>query len=363
MATQTQRFLVYIGTLGNEAGDAIFVYQLDASTGAMEHLSTTRGLKHPSFQAIDPARRHLYSVGEVVVASGQPAGAVHAFSIDRATGELARLNHQLTGGAGPCHVSVDHTGRYVLAANYGSGSVAMFPIQDNGSLGEATGFVQHQGSSVNPDRQEGPHAHSIILDPANRYAFAPDLGLDKVLIYRLDLDRGRLVPNDQPWTRTAPGAGPRHFDFHPTRRYAYAINELNSTLTAYRYDESSGTLVELGAISTLPEGFAGTSYCADVHVHPSGRFVYGSNRGHDSIVVCGIDQATGELTYIDCVSTQGKTPRNFAIDPTGTFLLAANQDSDNVVTFRIDQETGGLEATGAVSEVPAPVCLTLIPAP
>ena len=210
MATQSQKFLVYIGTLGNGAGDAIFVYLLDTSTGAMERLSTTRGLKHPSFQTIDPEWRHLYSVGQIDDASGMPAGAVHAFSIDRATGELTRLNHQPSGGAGPCHVSVDRTARYVLAANYGSGSVAMLPIQNDGSLGEATGFVQHQGSSVDPDRQEGPHAHSIAVDPGNRYAFAPDLGQDKVMAYQLDLDRGRLVPNEEPWVRTAPGAGPRH---------------------------------------------------------------------------------------------------------------------------------------------------------
>ena len=363
MATQNQKFLVYIGTLGDGARDAIFVYLFDTSTGAMEHLSTTTGLKHPSFQTISPGGRHLYSVGQIDDASGRLDGAVHAFSIDPATGELAKLNHQSSRGVGPCRVSVDLTGRYVLVANYGSGSVAMLPIQDDGSLGEAVDFVQHQGSGVNPARQEGPHAHSIVLDPANRYAFAPDLGLDKILIYQLDLDRGRLVPNDQPWGRTVPGAGPRHFDFHPTRKYAYVINELDSTFTAYRYDESSGALRELQSISTLPEEFAGTNYCADVHVHPSGRFIYGSNRGHDSIVVCGIDQATGELTYIDCESTQGSTPRNFALDPTGAFLLAANQDSDTVVTFRIAQETGRLEPTGFVAEVPAPVCLKLIPAP
>jgi 6-phosphogluconolactonase len=362
LTTQSHQFLIYIGTYTTGASEGIYVYRFDTSTGAMEHLSTTIGVENPSFLAIDPGGRYLYSVSKVADGSGQPTGAVYAFSIDQATGELAHLNHQSSGGAGPCHVSVDYTGRFVLVANYGSGSVAMLPIQSDGSLGEAAGFVQHGGSSVNPARQEGPHAHSIIVDPANRYAFAPDLGLDKVLIYRLDLDRGRLVPNNEPWGRTAPGAGPRHFDFHPNRKYAYVINELNSTFTAYGYDESNGALTEIQSISTLPEEFAGTNLCADVHVHPSGRFVYGSNRGHDSIVVCGIDQATGKLTYIDCESTQGRSPRNFALDPAGDFLLAANQDSDTVVTFRIAHETGGLEPTGHVAQVPTPVCLKLIPA-
>ena len=361
--SNSSSYFLYIGTYTKGTSEGIYVYRFDTSTGSLEHLCTTTGVENPSFLAIGPGGRNLYSVGEVGGGPGEPTGAVHSFSIDQATGELAFLNHQPSRGAGPCHVSVDQTGRYVLAANYGSGSVSMLPIRDDGSLGEATGFVQHEGSSVNPDRQEGPHAHSIIVDPANRYAFAPDLGLDKVMVYRLDLDQGNLVSNEQPWVRTTSGAGPRHFDFHPSRKYAYVIDELDSTFTAYAYEESSGALTQLQSLSTLPKDFTGTSHCADVHVHPSGRFIYGSNRGHDSIVVCGIDEATGKLTYLGCESTQGKTPRNFALDPTGDYLLAANQDSDTVVTFRIDQETGELEPTGSVAQVPTPVCLKLVPSP
>ena len=361
--SNTNSYFLYIGTYTKGASEGIYVYRFDASTGSMEHLSTTTGVEDPSFLAIGPDGRNLYSVGEVGGGPGQPTGAVHAFSIDQTTGELAHLNYQSSRGEGPCHVGVDQTGRYVLAANYRSGSVAMLPIRDDGSLGEATGFVQHEGSSVNTDRQEGPHAHSIIVDPANRYAFAPDLGTDRVMVYQLDLDQGRLVPNDEPWAPTASGAGPRHFDFHPSRKYAYVIDELDSTFTAYAYDEASGALTQLQSLSTLPKDFAGTSYCADVHVHPSGRFIYGSNRGHDSIVVCGIEEDTGKLKYLGCESTQGKTPRNFALDPTGAYLLAANQDSDSVVTFRVDQETGRLEPTGFVAQVPTPVCLKLVPSP
>ena len=362
MTTQRQHYFVYIGTYIAGEHSGIYVHRFDASTGAMEHVSTRTGVQHASFQALDPGEKHLYSVSRVSGDGGESVGAVYAFSIDRATGELAHLNHQPSRGVGPCHVSVDHTGRYVLVANYGSGSVAMLPIRPDGSLAEATSFVQHEGSSVNPKRQEGPHAHSINVDAANRYAFAPDLGTDKVMAYKIDLEEGALVPNDEPWARTAPGAGPRHFDFHPSRKYAYVINELDSTVTAFAYDESAGTLTELQTVSTLPEGFDGETTCADVHVHPSGRFLYGSNRGHDSIAIFGIDQAAGRLTLMGHESTQGKTPRNFAIDPTGAYLLAANQNSDTIVTFRVDQESGRLTSTGHVAEAPEPVCLKFVPA-
>ena len=362
MTSQTDQFLMYVGTDTTGASEGIYVYRFDAATGSMEHLSTTPGVENPAFLAIDPGGRYLYSVAATDAESNVETGSVHAFAIDQTTGELSALNHQSSKGAGTCHITVDHTGRYVLAANYWSGSVAMLPIQGNGSLGEAVSVVQHEGSGPDPERQEGPHAHSITVDPSNRYAFAADLGLDKMMVYKLDTDRGSMAPNDKPWVSTAPGAGPRHFDFHPNRRHAYVINELDSTLTAFRYNESIGTLSEVQSISTIPEDFTDINYCADVHVHPSGKFVYGSNRGHDSIVMCAVDKATGALTYLGCELTQGETPRNFAIDPTGAYLLAANQDSDSIVTFLIDQETGMLEPTGTAVDVPTPVCLKLIPA-
>jgi 6-phosphogluconolactonase len=245
----------------------------------------------------------------------------------------------------------------VLVANYGGGSVAVLPIQEDGQLGAATDVVQHVGSSIHPTRQQEPHAHSITLDPTNRYALACDLGLDQVLIYRFDSAAGKLAPNDPPGAPLRPGAGPRHLAFHPSGRYVYVINELDSTLTVFAWDETRGTLREIHTMPTLPEDFAGKNTCADLHVAPSGRFVYGSNRGHDSIVIFAINAQTGELSYVGHESTRGQTPRNFAIDPTGTFLLAANQRSDTIVSFRINQETGKLTPTGQVTRVPTPVCI------
>jgi 6-phosphogluconolactonase len=333
---------------------------MDPVSGALTLVHTVADVPNPSFLALHPSRRYLYAVNAVPEIDGHPGGAVSAFAIDPATGALTFLNRQSSHGAGPCHVSVEHTGRFVLAANYGGGSVVMFPVQSDGSLAAASDFVQHTGSSVNPRRQEGPHAHSITPDPANRFALACDLGLDNVLVYRLDLEAGRLIPNDPPFVRTHPGAGPRHLDFHPNGRYVYVINELDSTLTVFTYDAERGVLEEIQTISTLPEDFAGQNTCADVHVHPAGRFVYGSNRGHDSIAIFRVDEGTGRLDAVGHVPTQGQTPRNFAIDPSGTFLYAANQQSDTIVAFRIDQGMGQLAPTGHVLSIPTPVCVKFL---
>ncbi len=351
---------VYIGTYTRGRSEGIYLYYMDKSTGALEFASVAGEIENPAFLAIHPQQSHLYAVNEVGQFAGKPSGGVSAFAIDQETGELTFLNQQSSQGPGPCHLSVDHTGQFVLVANYSGGSVAVLPIDSEGKLGEATDFVQHEGSSVNPRRQEKPHAHSIMVDESNRYAFVPDLGMDKIMIYRLNLADGKLEPNDEPWAKIKAGAGPRHLDFHPNGRYAYVINELDNTLIAFAYDATRGSLREIQTISTLPEDFSGTSYCADVHVSPSGKFVYGSNRGHDSIAIFGIDEDTGRLTCIGYEPTQGKMPRNFGIDPTGAFLLAANQDSDNVVVFRIDRQTGKLKSTGFVVEVPKPVCVKMI---
>lgn len=362
-----KHYLMYVGTYtqtnspAEHRDEGIFVFRFDAGTGALERLSSAGGALNPSFLALHPKGRFLYAVGEIAGYQGQESGAVHAYARDPATGALTHLNGQSSVGTGPCHLSVEATGRYVLAANYGSGSVLTLPIRADGSLGEASDFVQHQGASVNPQRQERPHAHSIMVSPDNRFAFAPDLGLDQVLCYRLDLERGKLVSNDPPGVQVAPGAGPRHFDFHPNGRWAYLINEIGNTLSAYAYDAARGALTLLNTVPTLPAGFSGTSHTADVHVHPLGRFVYGSNRGHDSIAICAIDQGTGQVSVVGQESTQGKSPRNFAIDPTGTFLLAANQSTGNIVVFRIDAQSGCLSSTGHSAQVPAPVCLKLIP--
>jgi 6-phosphogluconolactonase len=315
---------------------------------------------NPSFIAIHPNRQYLYAVNEVNTYEGQSAGSVSSFSLDAKTGKTRFLNKVSSRGADPCHLSLDRTGKWVLVANYSGGSIAAFTIKADGSLGEASAFVQHTGSSVNPQRQRGPHAHSINLSPDNRFAIASDLGLDQVLIYRFDADKGTLSPSNPPFAKVKPGAGPRHFAFHPSGRFAYEINEIASTVTAFAYSLEHGILEEMQTISTLPKEFSGNNSTAEIEAHPNGRFLYGSNRGHNSIAVFTIDSSKGTLTQLEQVPTQGKTPRNFAIDPTGAYLFAANQGSDNIVVFRIDQKTGGLSPTGNVLEVPSPVCVIFL---
>ncbi|MGB2821626.1 MAG: lactonase family protein, partial [Phycisphaerae bacterium] len=262
----------------------------------------------------------------------------------------------------PCHITVSREGKCLLGANYGGGSVFVLPIGPDGRLGERTAFVQHKGRSVHPRRQAAPHAHSINLDAAGRFAFAADLGLDKVLVYRFDAAKGTLVPHDPAFAATAPGAGPRHFAMHPCGKWAYVINELNSTVTAFAYDAAKGALTAMQTISTLPDGFTGANSCAEVQVHPSGKFLYGSNRGHESIAIFTIEAGTGRLRSLGQEPTQGKHPRNFSIDPTGTYLLAANRDTGNVVVFGIDGGTGALKATGHTVKAPGPSCVKMMPA-
>jgi 6-phosphogluconolactonase len=306
--------------------------------------------KSPSFLVVHPNRRFVYAANE-------PENALSAFSID-GSGQLKFLNTVPSRGAGPCHVALDKTGKWLFAANYDGGSVAAFPVHEDGSLGEAAAFVQHSGSSVNKERQAGPHAHSVNISPDNKFLLVTDLGLDKVLVYRFDVAKGTLTPNNPPFAQVAPGSGPRHLAFARDARFAYVINEMLSTVTAFSYDSTGGKLREIQTLSALPGDFAGTSEAAEIAVHPNGRFLYASNRGHDSIALFAIDSRTGKLTAQGHVSTQGKTPRNFAIDPTGAILYAANEASGNVVEFRIDQKTGTLTLYGKVFEVPKPVCVT-----
>jgi len=361
MDRQLHELTLYVGTYTSGKSEGIYLYRMNSATGKLRHFSTVRGIVNPSFLAIDPQRRHLYAVNEVDDFNRQPAGAVSAFSINQQTGELTFLNQQSSLGGAPCYLTVNRTGKYILLANYNGGNLAVLPVQPDGGLGAATEMVQHHGASLDANRQQGPHAHCIMLDHANRYAFAVDLGIDKIMIYRFDEGSGKLTPNETPWVGVKPGAGPRHLAFHPNGRYAYVINELDSTVTAFTYAPTRGGLTAVQTISTLPVDFSGVNTCADLHVSPSGKFLYGSNRGHDSLVVFAIDGRTGKLQYVQHQPTGGKTPRNFAIDPTGRFLLAANQDSDTIHTFRIDPREGKLTATGHVAEVPSPVCLKLIP--
>jgi 6-phosphogluconolactonase len=355
----TKRLLVYVGTYTNGKSEGIYLYHLDLASGELTHFSTTKGIIDPSFLALTPNRRFLYAVNEVEEFEGKKSGAVSAFAIDQRTGELRFLNQQASLGGSPCYVDIDLKGRFVLIANYAGGNVTVFPVRPDGSLGTATDLEQDEGSSIDKQRQEGPHAHCIVLDPPNTFAYSCDLGTDKIMIYRFDAQSGKLVPNNQPWVRVKPGAGPRHLAFHPGGRYIFILNELNSTVTAFARDLKTGSLNELQTLTTLPSDFTGTNSSADIHVSPDGRFLYCSNRGHDSIAAFTIDSRAGSLTSIGHEPTGGTTPRNFAIDPSGTFLLVANQKSDNIVVFKLDQKTGRLNKTANAVEVPSPVCLKL----
>jgi len=359
-APAKSKYLVYVGTYTEKGSKGIYAYRFDPATDQLTSLGLAAESANPSFLAVDPSRRFLYAVNEISQYEGRSSGGVSAFAIAPGTGKLTLLNEVPSGGAGPCHLTVDKTGKYVLVANYGGGSLAVFPILKDGRLGEASAFVQHSGSSVNPQRQEGPHAHSVYVSPDNRFAICADLGLDEVLVYRFDAGKGTLAPNNPAFALVSSGAGPRHFAFHPSGKFGYVIDEMQSTVTVFSYDPASGALDVIQTVSTLPQEFKGESTAAEVAVHPSGKFLYGSNRGNDSIALFAINARKGTLTSLGHAPTLGKTPRNFAIDPTGSYLFAANQDSDIVVQFRIDPNTGFLTPIGQVLEVSSPVCVTFV---
>jgi 6-phosphogluconolactonase len=361
-ADAAKDLFVYIGTYTNDGkSQGIYCYRLNLDSGTLAEQHVTGGIKNPSFLALHPSGKFLYSVSEVSDAGGKPTGAVTAFARDTKTGELTPLNHQSSEGAGPCHLTVDKTGRVVLVANYGGGSVASLPIHSDGKLEKAASAIQHAGSSVDPNRQQGPHAHSINVSPDNRFAVAADLGLDQVLVYKLDPAKETISPHDPPFAATPPGGGPRHFAFHPTSRFAYVCNEMASSVTAFAYDAERGALTEIQTITTLPQATPGNS-TAEIQVHPSGRFLYCSNRGHDSLATFRIDEKTGKLIPLGHPSTLGKTPRNFGIDPSGMYLIACNQSTDSIVLFKINQETGELLPAGQPMQVPSPVCVKFVAA-
>ena len=355
----TGKLLVYVGTYTSGKSEGIYLCSLNLTSGELQHVATTKGVKDPSFVAVAPSQRYLYAVNELEEFAGKKSGAVSAFAIDQHTGDLSFLNQQPSLGGAPCYLDVDRSGRFVLVANYAGGNVAVLPIRSDGKLGEATDLKQDHGSSINTERQDAPHAHCVVLDPAQRFAYSCDLGTDKIMIYRFDKRRGRLNPNHKPWVQAKPGAGPRHLTFHPDGKYAYVVNELHATITAFAHNRDSGKLVELQTIATLPADFTAANTSADIHLSPDGRFVYASNRGHDSIATFEVNSGNGTLALIGHDSSGGRTPRNFAIDPTGSFLLVANQNSNNIITFRRDRRTGRLTPTGHAAEVPSPVCLKL----
>jgi putative heme-binding domain-containing protein len=358
-AVAADKFWVYVGTYTGKDSKGIYRCEFDPDGGKLAAPVLVAETVNPTFLTIHPSGKYLYAVGEVDNFGGKKAGSVNAYAIDPKTGDLKLLNRQSSGGQGPCHVSLDKAGKHVLVANYGGGSVAVLPIKEDGSLGEATAFEQHRGSSVDKARQEGPHAHSFNLDKANKYAVAADLGLDRLLVYKYDASKGTLTANDPPATDTAPGAGPRHFAFHPDGKHAYACGELDSTVTAMDYDADKGVLKKTQTLSTLAAQHKGNS-TAEVLVHPSGKFVYVSNRGHNSIAVFKVDPATGKLTAAGQQGKGFKVPRNFNIDPSGQWMIVAGQDSNNLCVFAIDQQTGDLKPTDNTVAVGAPVCVKFL---
>jgi 6-phosphogluconolactonase len=353
--------LVFVGTYTGPKSEGIYAFRFDPGSGRLTPSGLAAATKSPSFLAWHPNGQWLYAVNEVDAFEGEKSGAVSAFAVDAATGRLTLLNEQSSRGRGPCHLSIDRTGTKLLVANYGGGTVSVLPIGADGRLAPASSTVRHSGAGADPKRQQAPHAHAIAAAPDNRFVLAADLGIDKLLVYRFDAKQGTLVPNDPPAGRVDPGAGPRHFAFGRDGRHVYAINELSSTITAFDWDASRGSLTPRASVSTLPAGHQGESYTAEIEVHPSGRFLYGSNRGHDSLAIFTIDQASGALAPAGHEPTGGNWPRHFTITPDGQWLVAANQRSDSLVVFRIDPTSGRLTRTGEPAQVGSPACVVFPP--
>ncbi len=359
-------YLVYVGTYTTGTSKGIYNYRFDPKTGQLTPIGVAAEVVNPSFLTTDPQHRFLYAVTEMEQARGPDAhktnGSISSFTIDRKTGAITFLNKIDSGGGGPCHLVVDKTGKMLFVANYGSGSVASFAIKPDGSIGERTGFDQHTGSSVDPARQKGPHAHAVVLSPDNRFLFVPDLGTDQIKIYRVDARKDTFTPNDPPFATVKAGYGPRHFTFGRGAKFAYAVCEMGSSVAVFSYDPAKGSLTPVQTISNLPSDFKGVDNSAEIEVDRSGRFLYASNRGNDSITVFAIDPVKGTLTQVQVVPTQGNMPRNFAIDPTGKYLIAANQKSNNMVVFAIDPKDGQLKPAGQTLDISSPVDILFVPA-
>jgi 6-phosphogluconolactonase len=353
-------FLVYVGTYTAKDSKGIYAYRFEASTGKLTPIGLAAATENPSYVVLHPNGRFLYAVNELQTYNGKNSGAVSAFAIDRTSGKLTLLNQVASGGADPCYLSFDKSGKHLLVANYTGGSVSVFPIMEDGKLGETSAFMQHKGSSVNSERQEGPHAHSIELSFDNRFAMVSDLGLDEILVDRFDRNKATLTPNDPPFTKVDPGSGPRHFKFHPNGNWGYLISELRNTVTVYSYHSKNGTLHTQQTISALPKDFTGHSEAAEIQIDSSGKFLYASNRGYDSVAVFKIDPANGTLSNVEIVPSGGKSPRYFTIDPSGSRLFVANEDSGNIVLFKVDQSTGRIMPTGEELKLDSPVCIQFL---
>ncbi len=346
-------FHLLVGTYTSGKSEGIYTFKFNVKTGEFTPESIAKNIKNPSFLAVSPNSKYVYSAGET-----DKQGSVHSFSFDKKTGILTPLTTQSANGNYPCHVAIDKTGKWVICGNYGAGNLSVFPVEADGSLGKATQTIQHEGKSTNPGNQESPHVHSINIAPNNMDVFVADLGIDKIMTYFLDIKTGKLSSGNPPFTKIKSSSGPRHFAFHPNGKFAYCIQEISGEVVAFDY--KNGALNAIQTISTKPADLKGDLNCADIQISPDGKFLYGSNRVHDSLVIYEVDAKTGKLTYVAHQSVLGKKPRNFMIDPTGNFVLVANQDSDNIVIFKRDAVKGTLIPTGREIAVPNPVCLKMV---
>lgn len=351
-----RKLLVFVGSYAEAEHDGVYVYELDRETGALAPMDRVSGLQNPSFLNVDARRRLLYAIAERFE-DGQRKGAAVSFAIDAASGKLRELNRAATVDTTTCHIQRDATDRFLVVASYGGGKIGLVELKEDGTIGALLDMKQHEGGSVHPERQDRPHPHSAFFSPDNRFVFIPDLGLDRVRGYRLNAEKRQLQFHED--AAVPPGAGPRHMAFHPNGRFAYVINELDSTVASFRYDAEAGRLTALEVVSTLPDGFSGENDCAEIQISPDGKFVYGSNRGHDSIVVYEVDSESGRLSVVEHVSTRGGHPRHFSLTPDGDYLIVANRDSDNIVVFRVDSASGKLTFTGHTVQASKPVCVKM----
>ena len=356
MAENGNRLLAFVGSYADAAGNGVYVYEVNEKTGGLKLLDQVSGLQNPTFLNLDADRRILYAIAEKASEQGQRMGAAVAFAINPAEGTLSELNRAVTTDTQTCHIQRDSQSRYLVVTSYSGGKVGLIGLQENGLVGELLDVKQHEGKSVH-ERQDQPHPHSAFFSPDEQFVLIPDLGLDRVRVYRLNRADSRLDFHAD--AALHPGAGPRHLAFHPNGKFAYVINELDSTISSFRYDAEAGTLSHVQTVSTVPADFEGENWCAEIQVSADGKFVYGSNRGHDSIVVLAANADSGELSVVQHISTEGQHPRHFSLSPDGSLLIAANRDTDNIAVFRVDRETGTLSFTGQTVKASKPVCVRM----
>ncbi|CAM2846062.1 lactonase family protein [Paenibacillus sediminis] len=355
MTTQSERMLLFIGSYAEASDPGVYVYSFDETTGELTRLHQVSGIKNPTFLNLDAQHKKLYSIGETVSNDGKKVGEVISFAVDTGKGTLTELNRVQSTDATTCHIQRDAEDRYLIVASYHGGKIGLLSLEENGMVGKLLDMKQHEGKGAHPERQSQPHPHSAFFSPDGRFIFVPDLGIDRIRAYTINHDSKKLEFHGE--TATHPGAGPRHLAFHPNGNLAFVINEVDSSITSFRYDAEAGQLHTIETVSTLPAEFQGENTTAEIRVSNDGKYLYGSNRGHDSIVVYAIDAQSGKLTYVEHVPTEGGHPRHFTLTPNGNYLISANRDSNNLTVFRVNQQTGKLEYTGRSAEVSKPVCV------